>query len=142
MEWFKMRNSTMLMRIATDDIVYIKADGNYSHLVLINGRSRKITTQLGTFEANLKLLQSADLFIRVGRSLIVNRKFVQLIDLTEQIIVFGGQHLIKVPTAEDLKPRVSVVRDPAEREIRDIYTVKAPREALKELKEILETSKN
>ena len=71
------------MRVAVDEIVYVKADGNYCDLVLINGRSRKMTFQLHHFEDNFKRLKNAEMFIRVGRSLIVNRQYVQIIDLIE-----------------------------------------------------------
>lgn len=125
------------MRVAVDEIVYVKADGNYCDLVLINGRSRKMTFQLHHFEDNFKRLKNAEMFIRVGRSLIVNRQYVQIIDLIDQTIVFGGKHLQRVPTAEDLKPKTTAsVKDPSDR---DIYSVRVSREALKTLKEQLET---
>ena len=125
------------MRVAVDEIVYVKADGNYCDLVLINGRSRKMTFQLHHFEDNFKRLKNAEMFIRVGRSLIVNRQYVQIIDLIDQTIVFGGKHLQRVPTAVDLKPKtLASVKDPSDR---DIYSVRVSREALKTLKEQLET---
>ena len=42
MEWLRISTSTELLRVATDEIVYVRADGNYSDLVLTNGKSRKI----------------------------------------------------------------------------------------------------
>lgn len=135
MEWFRIKTSTLLMRVAVDEIVYVKADGNYCDIVLINGRSRKMTFQLHYFEDNFKLLQNAHMFIRVGRSLIVNRQYVQVIDLNEQTIVFGGKHLQKIPTADDLKPRN------LNTSVGDIYTIKVSRDALKALKEQLENVK-
>ena len=125
----------MMMRVEVDDIVYVKADGNYCDLVLINGRSRKLTFQLNHFEKNFALLDNADQFIRVGRSLIVNRNYVQEIDLLEQSIVFGGKHLLRVPTADDLRPRTGT---PESLRARDISTVHVSRDALKALKEQLQ----
>lgn len=140
MEWFRIRTSSLLMRVAVDEIVYVKADGNYCDLVLINGRCRKMTFQLHYFEDNFKLLKSADMFIRVGRSLIVNRHYVQVIDLIDQAITFGGKHLIRDPQTDtprahrlDRKEEVSKGRD--------IYMVKVSRDALKQLKEQLENMK-
>ena len=49
MEWFRIKTSSLLVRVAVDEIVYVKADGNYCDLVLINGRSRKMTFQLHYF---------------------------------------------------------------------------------------------
>ena len=139
MEWFRIKTSTLLMRVAVDEIVYVKADGNYCDLVLINGRSRKLTFQLHHFEENFQRLQCADMFVRVGRSLIVNRQYVQIIDLIDQTIVFGGKHLQRILTADDLKPRAAV--EAIKSQERDIYTVKVSRDALKLLKEQLENVK-
>lgn len=139
MEWFRIKTASLLMRVAVDEIVYVKADGNYCDLVLINGRSRKLTFQLHHFEENFQRLQCADMFVRVGRSLIVNRQYVQVIDLIDQTIVFGGKHLQRILTADDLKPRAAV--EAIKSQERDIYTVKVSRDALKLLKEQLENVK-
>lgn len=140
MEWFKIKTPTLLMRVAVDEVVYVKADGNYCDLVLINGRSRKLTFQLHHFEDNFKKLKNADMFIRVGRSLIVNRQYVQVIDLIDQTIVFGGKHLLREPRTDNphaWRPN----REDEGNDLLDIYTVKVSRDALKQLKEQLESLK-
>ena len=50
MEWLRISTSTELVRVATNEIVYVRADGNYSDLVLTNGKSRKMTFQLHYFD--------------------------------------------------------------------------------------------
>lgn len=140
MEWFRIKTSTLLMRVAVDEIVYVKADGNYCDLVLINGRQRKLTFQLHHFEDNFKLLKNADMFIRVGRSLIVNRQYVQVIDLIDQSITFGGKYLTRQLRTDN--PHAH--RPDQNEEVstgRDIYMVKVSRDALKQLKEQLENMK-
>ena len=140
MEWFRIKTSSLLVRVAVDEIVYVKADGNYCDLVLINGRSRKMTFQLHHFEDNFKLLKSADMFIRVGRSLIVNRQYVQVIDLIDQMIIFGGKHLVREPKPDN----INAYRPDRGDEVgvgRDIYVVRVSRDALKQLKEQLENMK-
>ncbi len=140
MEWFRIRTSSLLMRVAVDEIVYVKADGNYCDLVLINGRSRKMTFQLHHFEDNFKLLKCADMFIRVGRSLIVNRQYVQVVDLIDQTITFGGKHL----TREFRTDNPRTYRPDRNEEVsigRDIYMVRVSRDALKQLKDLLENMK-
>ncbi len=140
MEWFKIKTPTLLMRVAVDEVVYVKADGNYCDLVLINGRSRKLTFQLHHFEDNFKKLKNADMFIRVGRSLIVNRQYVQVIDLIDQTIVFGGKYLLRELRTDN--PHVwRPNREDEGNDLRDIYTVKVSRDALKQLKEQLESLK-
>ncbi len=136
MERFKIKTTSLLVHVAVDEIVYVKADGNYSDLVLINGQSRKMTFQLQHFEKHFKLLHNADLFIRVGRSLIVNRLYVQVIDLIDQTITFGGKHLVRPPRTND--PHTW---RPDRDEDSDIYTVYVAREALKNLKDQLEDMK-
>lgn len=123
------------MRVAVDEIVYVKADGNYCDLVMINGRSRKMTFQLHHFEDNFKLLQNAHEFIRVGRSLIVNKQYVQVIDLLDQTIIFGGKHIVRGMRADNPNGQTTSLQNG-----QDIYTVKVSRDALKVLKEQLETT--
>ena len=65
MEWLKIKTSTELVRVRTDEIVYVCADGNYSDLMLTNGRSRKMTFQLHYFDDIFKQLQH-NTFVRVG----------------------------------------------------------------------------
>ena len=57
-EWFKIITSTELIRVRTDEIVYICAAGNYSEMYLTNGRSRTLTFQLHCFEEQFKRLQN------------------------------------------------------------------------------------
>ena len=59
MEWFRIKTTSLLVRVAVDEIVYIKADGNYSDLVLIDGKSRKITAQLQLIEKEIKTLENS-----------------------------------------------------------------------------------
>ena len=117
MEWLRISTSTELVRVATDEIVYVRADGNYSDLVLTNGKSRKMTFQLHFFDGAFRQLQN-NMFVRVGRSLIVNKRYIHVINLTEQILIFSGQQI-----KTDIKP------------------VSVSREALKQLKDLLENEK-
>ena len=42
MEWCRISTSTELVRVATDEIVYVHADGNYSDFVLTNDKAKRI----------------------------------------------------------------------------------------------------
>ena len=117
MEWLRISTSTELVRVATDEIVYVRADGNYSDLMLTNGKSRKMTFQLHFFDEVSQQLQN-NMFVRVGRSLIVNKRYIHVINLTEQILIFSGQQI-----KGDIRP------------------VNVSREALRQLKELLENEK-
>lgn len=89
MEWLKISTSTELVRVATEEIVYVRADGNYSDLVLANGIVHKMTFQLHYFEQYFSQLRD-NTFIRVGRSLIVNKRHIRMINITEKLLKFGG----------------------------------------------------
>ncbi|MBQ4295352.1 MAG: LytTR family transcriptional regulator DNA-binding domain-containing protein [Prevotella sp.] len=117
MEWLRISTSVELVRVASDEIVYVRADGNYSDLVLTNGKSRKMTFQLHFFEDVFQQLRN-NFFVRVGRSLIVNKRYIHVINLTDQMLVFSGQQITG-----------------------DIRPVNVSREALKQLKELLENEK-
>ena len=92
MEWLKITTSAEMVRVRTDEIIYVCADGNYSDLVLTNGRKRKMTFQLHFFEDAFKQLHN-NMFVRVGRSLIGNKRYVYVINLKEQLLVMSGQQL-------------------------------------------------
>ncbi len=81
-----------MVRVRTDEIVYVKADGNYCELVLTNGSSQKMTFQLHCFEDSFQQLRN-NTFVRVGRSLIVNKLYIYIINLTEQILILNGKSM-------------------------------------------------
>lgn len=89
MEWLKITTTNELVRVAVDEIVYIIADGNYCDLQLANGTVHKLTFQLHYFDDYFKKLEK-NVFTRVGRSLIVNKSHIRLINVTDRIIKFGG----------------------------------------------------
>lgn len=113
MEWLRISTSTELVRVQTDDIVFVHADGNYSEVLLYNGKKHTMTFQLHFFDETFQRLKN-NFFVRVGRSLIVNKNYIYLINLTEQRMILTGGKL----DGE--------------------YEVKASKEALKQLKVQLE----
>lgn len=113
MEWLRISTSTELVRVQTDDIVFVHADGNYSEVMLYNGKKHTMTFQLHFFEETFQRLKN-NLFIRVGRSLIVNKNYIYLINLTEQKMILTGGKL------------------------GGEYEVKASKDALRNIKEQLE----
>ena len=128
MEWLRISTSTELVRVATDEIVYVRADGNYSDLVLTNGKSRKMTFQLHFFDEVFQQLQN-NMFVRVGRSLIVNKRYIYVINLTEQQLILSGGNL-KEPI---VFYRQSKTDSP--------QNISLAREGLRQLKELLENEK-
>lgn len=116
MERLKISTSVGLYRVPTEDIAYIAASGNYSDVHLFNGETVTMTFQLHYFvEALGKLKQN--FFARVGKSLIVNKDMVYEINISSQELKL-------------MDHRMS-----------NCFKLKASKEALKELKCILELEK-
>lgn len=116
MERLKISTSVGLFRVPTEDIAYIEASANYCDVHLFNGEAVTMTFQLHYFVEALSQLRQ-NFFVRVGKSLIVNKNFVYGINITSQ----------------DLKLM--------DHRMNQTFRLKASKEALKELKSILEQEK-
>lgn len=116
MEILKISTSVGLFRVPTEDIAYIEASGNYCDVYLFNGEAVTMTFQLHYFVEALEKLRQ-NFFARVGKSLIVNKNFVYSINITNQDLKLMDHRM-----SQWLKLRAS-------------------KEALKELKNILEQEK-
>ena len=106
--------ANQLMRINLDDIVYVKSDGNYSQVCLYNGVKQTMTIQLHYFEDKIKATSKDNKFGRIGRSVLVNKDYICMINLTEKQLLLSGHKMM------------------------DKWTISASREALKEVKDELE----
>ena len=104
-----------LVRIAPEYIVCISSDGNYSTLVQADGEMRMLSYQLGNIEKMIssQLGAEGNVFIRIGKSLIINRSYIYYINIPKQRLILSD--------AKDFS-----------------HTVTASKEALKQLKELLE----
>lgn len=82
---------TELLRVPSDRLVYISADGNYSNIVTQDNRSRMVSFQLGKIEDLIgdQLGDSGNNFIRLGRGLIINSDFVYSIDIAKQQLILS-----------------------------------------------------
>lgn len=104
-----------LLRLQYDNIVYITSDGNYSQFLLSGGDLRMVTIQLGQIERLIEnqLGVFGRLFIRIGKSLIINRDYIYYININQQRLELNDK-------------------------VNQRYTVQASREALKQLKAVIE----
>lgn len=104
-----------LVRIAPECIVYVASDGNYSTLVQTDGEMRMLSYQLGQIEKMIasQLGTDGNMFIRIGKSLIINRTYIYYINITKQKLTLSDTRTFS-------------------------HTVAASKEALKQLKELLE----
>lgn len=90
-EYLIISTSVDLVRVAADEIVFVSSDGNYSTFVFTYGESRVVTMQLGQVERLLseQLEQSGANFVRIGKSLIINRTMISYINITKQQLVLS-----------------------------------------------------
>ena len=114
-KYLVISTATDLVRIAPEKIVYISSDGNYCNLVQADNESRLLTFQLGQIEIMIReqLGTDGNLFIRIGRGLIINRNYVYYINIQSQKLILSDV-------------------------ARFTHTVSASKEALKQLKELIE----
>lgn len=104
-----------LVRIAPDRVVYFASDGNYSTIVQTDGEVRMVSYQLGQIEKMIssQLGSEGNIFIRIGKSLIINRSYIYYINIPKQKLILSDVTAFN-------------------------HTVTASKEALKQLKELLE----
>lgn len=104
-----------LVRIAPESVVYICSDGNYSTLIQADGLNRILTVQLGQLEALIakQLGTDGNVFIRIGKSLIINRNYIYYINIPRQQLVLSDARTVS-------------------------HRVTASKDALRQLKELVE----
>lgn len=85
---------TELLRVPTDCLMYISSDGNYSNVVTTDGKSRLVTYQLGQIEDAIseQLGDEGMMFLRLGRSLIINTEYIYLVDIARQSLLLSDFH--------------------------------------------------
>lgn len=82
-----------LYRIDMQNIVYIEADGNYTHIVLRNEKRGTVCMSLMQMQnvLNEKLKEHAAVFARVGKRYIINLQYVYHINsLKQQLTLSDG----------------------------------------------------
>lgn len=111
--------STEIIRVPVDAVVFISADGNYSTITVADGGKYVLTLQLGQVERRIsEMVERHDnRFIRIGKSLIINREFITFINPTRQRLILSDCRNFR-------------------------YEVSASRDALKALKDYLEKEAN
>ncbi|MDR2916062.1 MAG: LytTR family transcriptional regulator DNA-binding domain-containing protein [Tannerella sp.] len=111
-------NSNEVVRVSPERIVYILSDGNYSTMTLVDKEEHLFSFNLASFEKIIEqqLGTDAQTFIRLGKSLIINGKYIYYVNVSKQQIVLSDSNF---PNK---------------------FTLSASKEALKALKTVLEES--
>jgi DNA-binding LytR/AlgR family response regulator len=111
-------NSDELVRLTPDRLVYVSSDGNYSTLVLTGRKEHVFSINLGAMQRLIEtqLKEDSRQFIRIGKSLIINCDYIYSIHAGKQQLILS------------------------DRQFRQHYELSASREALKQLKAVIESS--
>jgi DNA-binding LytR/AlgR family response regulator len=77
-----------MLRISQTQIVRFSANGNYTDMFLTTGKKFTFTSGLGQMKQHLEtsLKEDARYFVRLGKSAIINLRFVYRIDLQNHIL--------------------------------------------------------
>ena len=96
-DFLTLSNTNELFRIAADSLVCVISDGNYSDIRTRDGDTRTVTVQLGIIEELIhrQFKSNENECVRIGKSLIVNLRFVYLINPTKKQIILSDNHTFK-----------------------------------------------
>lgn len=102
MDYIKLITSTEYFRIRPEEIAFIEADGNYVNIVTTGGFKARYTLQLAKMAERINEIEGHH-FFRVGKSLIVNKDYVRIVNLTSQeiTILCPGQNPRRLSASRD-----------------------------------------
>ena len=106
-----------LVRVKPERVVYVESDGNYSTMVLHDKTELVFTMNLAHCQQLMEeqLGKEAMTFIRLGKQLIVNRAYIFKINVNKQQLIMSNI------------------------EVNNAFTLQASKEALKQLKALIES---
>lgn len=94
-------NSRELLRFESQSVVYISGEGNYSTINLTGGVKEVVCMQLGQLEQlfSSQLGEEGRFFVRIGKSMIVNREKVYKIVPSEGLLMVRDGNMDPEQTA-------------------------------------------
>ena len=101
----KINSRTGYIFINPEEIVLVEAEGNYSNIKLISGKTEISTLNLGVLEKEL----DGGTFLRISRSFLINMKYVSRVDRRKNLCELehdGKVHTVKVP-----QPKIKLLED-------------------------------
>ncbi len=77
-----------MVRIQEESILYIDSEGNYSNIYVVGGEKFFVSYQLGQIEEMIdqQLCSSLKTLVRIGRTKIVNLRYLCYIHTTKQVL--------------------------------------------------------
>jgi two-component system LytT family response regulator len=93
----KVNTRTGFLVLDPKEIVCCKADGNYTEIFLVKGRSEIISSNLGSMEKKL----SGDGFFRISRSGLINLDYLSYVNSKSAICRLVGNPVIELKVARN-----------------------------------------
>ncbi len=102
-----------LTRINLYDVAYFEADGNYTHVILMNGCKTTILVSLSTIEHLIdnQLAGKVRFFVRIGRSYIVNSNHIFQINVLKQKLILTDVSSTNVFTLNISKEALKALKE-------------------------------
>ena len=89
-EKLRLNTRTGFMLIEPQEIVMVIADGNYSHIKLVDAQSATLLLSIG----QLAVMLDHELFFRASRSTLINLKFVRQFDRKKRKILLENKTIV------------------------------------------------
>ena len=108
-----------LIRVYPERIVYISSDGNYSVMVLHDQTEHLFSFNLSHFQQILErqMKAEASIFIRIGKSLIINRRYIYKINIGKQTLILSDMRIGQAFTLSASKEALRQLKNLVEQEI-------------------------
>ena len=112
-------NSNEVVRVSPERIAYISSDGNYSTMMLIDNEQHVFSFNLSAFEKVIEqqLESDAQIFIRLGKSLIVNARYIYYINISKQQLVLSDINFSKKFILSASKEALRALRNMLEKQL-------------------------
>jgi len=89
----KFKSYNGLLLLTPDDIAYVEADRDYACMFFANGTKEDVFERLGEIEKKLP----TEIFLRAGKSIIINRKYIRKItDTTLQLVTSSASYKVEI----------------------------------------------
>ncbi len=115
-EYMMVSTTTEMVRLREEQVVCITADGNYSHICAIGGEDFIVSLQLGQIEQLIavQLHSSYGFFVRIGRGLIINMRYLCYINISKQklyLLDASGRKYVQNASREALQQLKSITEN-------------------------------
>ena len=110
--YLTISNSKELHRLPIDSIIYVEGDGDYSDIMMADGKPRTVTCQLGQIEEMLARQLGTDdrNLVRIGKSIIVNLNYLVFINPARKQLILGDCRGMEFPLSAS-KEALSNLKD-------------------------------